>query len=292
MIKKILISATAALVLTGCNAAQLQQVASGVMSQRTQQTQPATTSLAAAKTAAQARKKGCVARSAGGSPSFTQMITQKVLELAINAALESAAGDNKVQVPAKIMDTCQADQRLAYLKALTLNFSQDIDNANKDILASVEQTKEVQKLQAQIDHKKKTLDESEYNDGVTQDNEKTLDLIKDAKIIDTAKYSAAMGKLAIATPITGYMIVGWDKEILEFAKDNMVWGLKNISVLKDVGSQLKTTITVLPTLASLTTSPLYNGRVDESIAKEAAEAEIKDDKEVAAKAEAENGFGD
>ncbi len=235
---------------------------------------------------------GCIPRSGGGSPSFTQMITQKVVSLAIEAALKEINGDANVQVPQKIMDTCSADKRLAYLKTLTEDFSKGIDNANKDILASVEQTKEVQKLQAQIDHKTKTLDEAEYNEGVTEDNTKMLALMKNAKVIDKAKYSAAMGKLAIATPINGYMVVGWDKEILEFAKDNPMWGIQNVMAVKDVASQLMTVIEVLPTLSSLATSPLYDGRVDPEIAKAAGASQMKTDKEVAANAEAENGFGD
>ena len=235
---------------------------------------------------------GCVPRMSGKSPSLTQMITQKVVAIAIEAALKKVAGDANVQVPEKIMDTCAADKRLAYLQTLTKDFSKGIDNANKDILASVEQTKEVQKLQAQIDHKKSTLDEAEYNEGVTEDNEKMLALMKDAKVVDKEKYSAAMGKLAIATPINGYMVVGWDKEILEFAKDNPVWGIKNVGAVKDIGSQLMTVIEILPTLSSLATSPLYDGRVDPAIAKAAGEEQMKTDKEVAAKAEEENGFGD
>jgi len=292
MIKNILISSAAVFMLAGCiPTSQLTNVASSMSSLTGNKALTAASTVQSATTKDNSAT-GCIPRMSGGSTSFTQMITQKIVTLAIESALEKVSGNANVQVPTKIMDTCTADKRLAYLQKLTKDFSKNIDNANKDILASVEQTKEVQKLQAQIDHKKKTLDEAEYNEGVTQDNEEMLKLIKDAKIIDKEKYSAAMGKLAISTPLNGYMILGWDKEILEFAKDNMLWGIQNVGAVKDVASQLTTTIKVLPTLASLTTSPLYNGRVDEDIAKKAGEAQIKTDKEIAEKVAQDNGFED
>ena len=294
MIKKIIISSAAMLVLGGCNSAQLTDLANSVV---LSPTAPASSnfdkSLASTPSEESARlAAGCIPRMSGGSTSFTQMITDKVVTLAIEAALKEVAGDANVQVPSKIMDTCIADKRLAYLQSLTKEFSNVIDTANKDILASVEQTQEVQKLQAQIDHKKKTLDEAEYNEGVTEDNEKMLVLMENAKVVDKEKYSAAMGKLAIATPINGYMIIGWDKEILEFAKDNIVWGMKNVGAVKDVASQLMTVIEVLPTLSSLATSPLYDGRVDPDIAKQAGADQMKEDEEVAKLAAEDNGFGD
>lgn len=288
MIKKILISTAAILILGGCNAAQLTEVASGALSNATA---PSTTTAKSVSTNG-ALPAGCIPRNGGGSTSFTQMVTEKLVSIAINSALESTVGDNNIKAPAKIMDTCTADKRLAYVKTLTDKFAGYIDQANKDILASVEQTKEVQKLQEEIAHKEKTLEEAEYNEGVTKDNAKTLELIENATIVDKKKYSEAMGKLAIATPTIGYVIVGWDKEILEFAKDNMVWGVSNVGSVTDVGSQLMTTMEVLPALASLTTSPLYDGKVDEDVAKKAAEKSIKEAKEVEAAAAAENGFDD
>jgi len=88
------------------------------------------------------------------------------------------------------------------------------------------------------------------------------------------------------------MVIGWDKEILEFAKDNPIWGIENVGAVKDVASQLMTVIEVLPTLSSLATSPLYDGRVDPEIAKQAGADQMKADEEIIAKTEKENGFGD
>jgi len=229
----------------------------------------------------------CIPRMAGGSPSFTQMVTKEVLSLAIESALKSVEGAENIKIPTPIKDTCEADKRLKYLQTITKSFQNNIANANEDILASVEKTKEIQTLEEEILHKKKSLDEAEYKESVVEDNSKLLELIKDAKVKDKAKYSAAMGKLAIATPITGYVAVAWDKEILEFAKDNMIWGIQNIGALKTMANQLKTTIMVLPTLTSLASSPLYNGKVDKKIAKEAAKRSIKADKKIASEAEAE-----
>jgi len=290
MIKKIIISGIAILVLGGCNSAQLTDAMNSATG--ASNSSKSTIPTLAEKASETTSKVGCIPRASGGSTSFTQIITQKIVTMAIESALKEVAGDTNVQVPERIMDTCIADKRLAYLLSITKDFSKGIDTANQDILASVEQTKEVQKLQAQIDHKKNTLDEAEYNEGVTEDNEKMLALMENAKVVDKKKYSEAMGRLAIATPITGYMIAGWDKEILEFAKDNISWGIKNVGAIKDIASQLITVVEVLPALTSLASSPLYDGRVDPEIAKAAGESQMKTDKEIVAKAEEENGFGD
>ena len=291
MVKNVIVASVIAFGLIGCNSAQLMSAANSAMGSSSATSAATTSSLAAANGGA-ALAKGCVPRMSGGSASFTEMITEQLVNAAIEAALKEVVGDQNIVIPTKIMDTCTADKRLAYVKSITRDFAIGVDEANRNILASVEQTQEIQKLQAQMDHKKKTLSEADYYEEIADDNEQMLILMENAKVTDTAKYSAAMGELAIATPATGYTIVGWDKEILEFAKDNIAWGIKNVGSVTDLGSQLSTMVQILPTLASLTTSPLYDGRVDEAIAKKAGEAQIKSDEEIAAKAEAENGFGD
>jgi len=287
MLKNILLGTATVVMLAGCNVAQVSNLATQAMNHSSEIGQA--TDMATQSTTGNTK---CVARHAGGSTSFTQMATEQVLKYTIDTALSDISENKNVQIPKRITNTCEADKRLAYLKELTQNFNNDLDNANKDILASVEQTKEIQKLQEEIAHKKKTLDEAEFNEGVTEDNEKTLELIKNAKVIDKKKYSEAMGKLALATPINGYVIVGWDKEILEFSKDNIPWAIQNAGAIKDIASQLTGTVKILPTLASLTTSPLYEGRVDEDIAKEASQDAIKKDEEIAMAAAEENGFND
>jgi len=238
-------------------------------------------------TNAPAQVSKCIPRMSGGNPSFTQMVTEQVLSLVIGEALKSVEGAENIKVPTRIKDTCEADKRLKYLQTLTKSFGDNIANANEDILASVEKTKEIQTLQEEILHKKKSLDEAEYKESVIEDNSKLLKLIENAKVTDKAKYSAAMGKLAIATPITGYTVVAWDKEILEFAKDNMIWGIQNVGSLKTMGTQLIETVQILPTLTSLATSPMYDGKVDKKIAKAAAKTAIKSDEKIASAAEAE-----
>ncbi len=232
-------------------------------------------------------KSRCIGRNAGGSTSLLQMATKKLLSIAVESALEKAVGVKGLKLPTPMQNTCEADARLKYLEKISGTFQDNIDEANRDILASVKQTKAIQTLQEEIAQKKKSLSEAEYKESVVEDNSKLLALIKNAKVKDKKKYSAAMGKLAIATPITGYMVLGWDKEILEFAKDNMVWGLQHVSAIKTIASQLTTTVKVLPSLTSLATSPMYNGKVDKKIAKIAAKKAIKADKKVAADAAAE-----
>ncbi len=275
MIKKIVLSASSVVMLSAFGFSSIVGAVTG-----------ASTSSTASNGSAKVNKR-CIPRMSGGSTSLTQMVTKKVLSLAIESALKSVAGAKNIQIPTPLTNTCEADNRLKYLKTITGGFEKNIANANEDILASVSQTKEIQTLQEEIAHKKKSLKEAEYRDSVVEDNTKLLKLIGKAKVKDRAKYSAAMGKLAIATPIMGYMVLGWDKEILEFAKDDIVWGLQHVKDLVTVASQLKTTISVLPTLTSLATSPLYNGKVDKNIAKRAANKAIKTDKKIASEAEAE-----
>lgn len=274
MLKKLVLSVSAASLLCAFGLGDIVNAASGNSNQKKD-------------TNIQKQHSKCIPRMAGGATSFTQMVTEKVLSLAIEEALKSVEGAKNIKIPTKIKDTCEADKRLKYLQTLTKNFEDNIANANEDILASVEQTKEIQTLQEEILHKKKSLSEAEYKESVVEDNSKLLDLIKNAKVKNKAKYSAAMGKLAIATPINGYAAVAWDKEILEFAKDNMIWGLQNVGALKTIATQLTTTIKILPALTSLTTSPMYNGKVDKKIAQKAAKASIKSDTKIAAAAEAE-----
>ncbi|MFK5882000.1 MAG: hypothetical protein QM482_07280 [Sulfurospirillum sp.] len=274
MIKKIVLSASSVVMLSAFGFGNIVGAVTGVKTDSTASN-------------SSTKDKHCIPRMSGGSTSLTQMVTKKVLSLAIESALKSVAGAKNIQIPTPLTNTCEADKRLKYLKTITGDFENNIANANEDILASVSQTKEIQILQEEIAHKKKSLKEAEYRDSVIEDNTKLLKLIGKAKIKDKAKYSAAMGKLAIATPITGYMVLAWDKEILEFAKDNMIWGIQHVSDLTTIASQLKTTISVLPTLTSLVTSPLYNGKVNKNIAKRAANKAIKTDKKIASEAEAE-----
>ena len=269
MIKKILIGSSVLFALSGCTqvVGQLSQVimSSGSTSSLSNQ--------AASQIANASSGQACIPRMSGGSTSLTQMITKKTLEVVINKALESVVGNKNIKLPKRINDTCQADRVLAYVSKLSKDFDNDIVQADQDILASLEQTKEIQHLRAQQEHKAEEAKSAEAS-VIIGDDKKAKELIKNAKIKDKAKYSKAMGKLAIAAPVSGYVLVGWDKEILEFAKDNMVWGVQNVMAIKDVASQLKTTVSFLPSLASLATSPLYNGRVNKSIAeKAAAEAE-------------------
>ncbi len=275
MIRKIVLSVSVAAFLNAFGLGDLTNMVSNSSAKKSQ-----------IETTQKSNRK-CIPRMSGGSTSFTQLVTKKILTMVIEKALSKVTNAKNIHIPQPLKNTCEADDRLRYLQTITANFNKDIDSANRDILASVEQTKEIQALQGEITHKKKSLKEAEYNEGVIKDNEKLLKLIEKAKIKDKAKYSAAMGKLAIATPINGYMVVGWDKEILEFAKDNMVWGLQHLSALKAVASQLTTTIKVLPTLTSLVKSPLYNGKVDKKIAKRAAKQAIESDKKIAKEVESE-----
>ena len=291
MVKNVIVASVIAFGLIGCNSAQIMDVANGSISSLSGASSTAKTTSAVA-TNGTTLQKGCIPRMSGGTPSFTEMITKALVNAAIESALKEVIGDQNIKIPVKIMDTCTADNRLAYVKQITKEFAIGVDQANRDILASVEQTQEIQKLQAQMDHKKKTLEEADYYEEIADDNEQMLILMQSARVTDKAKYSKAMGELALATPATGFTILGWDKEILEFAQDNISWGISNVGSVTDLASQVSTLAQILPTLASLTTSPLYDGRVDKDVAEAAGKAQIKSDEEVAAKAEAENGFGD
>lgn len=295
MIKKTIIATSVVVLLSGCMA-EMSQIAGqsgglgslgGLASGLTGSSSTPTTGVAtrsAITETAQQSKVGCIPRSGGGSTSFTQMVTEKVVEFAINSALEEMVGNADIKVPKRINDTCEADAVLAYITKQSAQFQSDIRQADKDILASLEQTKEIQHLRAQMEHKEAEAEGAEASVIIGGDDE-SKKLIENATIKDKEMYSKAMGKLAIATPVSGYVLIGWDKEILEFAKDNMPWGIENVMALKDVASQVGTTLEVLPALGSLVTSPLYDGRVDKSVAEEAAQEEIKSNEEAAAEAE-------
>jgi len=234
----------------------------------------------------------CIPRMSGGSASFTEMITKQVISIAIDKALQSMTGDKSIESPRPIMDTCEADKRLVYLNKLTTDFNGVVVGANEDIDASLDKMQKIQKLEAQAEHVKETEAATDFDPDADLDDmtKNTLALASQYKIKDKELYSQAMGKLAISTPISGYLVIGWDKEILEFAKDNIVWGIQNVSALTDVASQAVTIMGVLPTLATLATNPLYDGRVDKSVAKKAAKAQTKSSKELAKIAEEDGGF--
>jgi hypothetical protein len=284
MVKRILVSVAVATLFGGCMSGAGSSLSSvGSMAVDTfSSSQTASTSSATSQGSTK-----CVGRMSGGSTSFTQMVTKEALSYALSTALKEVSGDKNIKAPQRITNTCEADKRLAYLKKIANAFSDNLDSAQADILASLEQTKEVQKLQAQREHKKKTLEAADYKTYVSESNEEFLKLEKQAKVKDKKKYSEAMGKLAIATPILGYTVLGWDKEILEFAQDNMMWGISNVGAVKDIASQAVTIVKVLPTLTSLVTTPHYKGRVDQTIAKKAAKEEMKSDAKILKNAEDE-----
>lgn len=268
-------SLAAALFLGGCSGQMAQLVGSNAGSM-----------LASTAGSVDKTNRNCIPRMSGGSVGFMGMASKLILTPLLESAIKEATGVEDMKLPTPITNTCDADNRLVYLKKITDNFSNSLDDINSDIASSLVQTKKIQEFQSLIDQRKRTVNEADL-DGAVENNEKLLLLVKDAKVKDKAKYSAAMGKLALATPARMIEIIGWDKEIAEFSKDNMVWGIKNVSSVKDILSQLTSFTSIVPTVTSLTSSPMYKGRVDKNIALKASKQAIKDNKEVAQEAENE-----
>lgn len=274
MKKMVIITSTMAILMSGCMNQALQVVNSGGAGQL-------------ASGAVSGGNGKCIPRMGGGSASMMDMATKFILNPLIEEAIQDATGIDDLKMPAKIMDTCEADKRLTYIKVITDNYTKSMTDINDDLLASLKQTKKIQDMQVQIDNRNKNREEADL-EGAIKDNEAILEIMKDATIQDKAKYSAALGKIVIASPVRIGELIGWDKEIVEFSKDNIVWAIQNVESVKDIIFQIGVVADIVPTVYALKDSPLYEGRVDKDIAEKAAKELIKSDKEVADDAEFED----
>lgn len=281
-------SAVTVLMFTGCVGQVTQLMNSGVGQQMaSSQSQAATMQGVTDSTKATGvanLKKGCFPRMGGGSVSLFDLVKKKSIEFAVDKALEGMEGMENVKLPAKILDTCEAEERLSYIKQMNENLLNNVDKSNRKLASSVEQTKEIQKLQAEMDHNKKNLEKAEYLAGVTDNTDEILRLVKKGKILNKKMFSESMGYLGKAATKNASLLVLWDKEILEFSKDTIPWALKNISEVKTIATQVTSLVKISRTGTNLVQSKFYNGRVDKKVADTVAKNSILSSDKVASKA--------
>jgi hypothetical protein len=228
------------------------------------------------------KQGNCVPRMNGGSVGMFDMVKEKLISAAITKALESMDGMKDVKIPKKIMDTCEADARLKYVETISNRYYQNLNTVNVKILAALEQTDEVKKLLADIQDAKSTSDKAALNEGIVEQTEKITKMLETAKAKDSKKVSEAQGIFFSSVPKYTALLAGWDKEIAEFAKDNLPWAIKNFTGVKNVVTQLKTIATIGVNSKNALTKLITNNKlkINKKAAKKAAKAMEKEDQKI------------
>lgn len=232
-----LVSGIVTLMLSGCTSSMSQLSNNGMLGSLTGAAPAETTKEV---TATKVANTNCIPRMGGGSISTWSMVSKMALTPLIESAIQEATGMKDLKIPTPILNTCEADARLKYVDTVTNNYYQNLNDVNNKILDALEDTKEVRELRAELAENETVSEKAALNDGIAEQNEKILDHIESAKVKDKQKISEAWGMFMTAVPKNTALIVGWDKEIAEFAKDNLPWAIKNIGAVKTALSQVKT----------------------------------------------------
>jgi hypothetical protein len=252
MKKKILITSAivaSTVIFTGCGGAMNQMMSNGLGQQMMQgSTNSQAANLASGN--ATTENKNCVPRMGGGSVSMFDMASKLVLNPLIESAIEEASGE-KVKIPAKLLSTCEADEKLKYVEALTNRYYDNLNLASTKFINSMEETAKVRQYKAEMADQKGMEDKADNIEGKQENLEKMFALMETAKIKDKKLFSEASGIFTKTTTLFTPQLLGWDKEIAEFSKDNLVWGVKNISALKTLLTQVGTIAKVPVTGAKL-----------------------------------------
>jgi len=245
------------------------------------------TSNAAASSATKSANGNCIPRNAGGAVSMFDMVKEKLISAAITKALESIDGMKDVKIPKKITNTCEADARLKYVETISNRYYENLNTVNVKILKALEQTDEVKKLLADIEDANSTSDKAALNEGIAEQTEKITKMMETAKAKDSKRISEAQGIFFTSVPKYTALLAGWDKEIAEFAKDNLPWAIKNFSGVKNVVTQLKTIATIGVNSKNALNKLITNNnlKINKKIAKKAAKKMEREDKLVIQKSE-------
>ncbi len=224
MKKTLLAVSTITILMTGCSS-QLANMATGAAGG------------AIAGTSSDGKNTICLPRMGGGSVGMMDMATKLVLNPLIESAIKDATGDD-IKLPPKLLNTCEADQGLKYVKTITNQFYTNVSEIDKKILEALEENDEVIKLKTELADMLAMEDKADQTEGLEEIHKKIDLLIADAKNVDSKKISEASGIATKTASLYLPVIIGWDKEIAEFSKDNMVWAIKNISDVKTLFSQI------------------------------------------------------
>lgn len=225
------------ILFTGCGGAVAQMMNSGMGQQVAQSTVSSNVNSVASATGT--TKANCIPRMGGGSVSMWDMASKLVLNPLIESAIEEASGE-KVKIPAKLLSTCEADEKLKYVEALTNKYYDNLNLASAKFLNSMEETAKVRQYKAEMADQKGMESKADNIEGKQEFQEKVFDLMETAKIKDKKLFSEASGIFTKTITLFTPQLLGWDKEIAEFSKDNLVWGVKNIGALKTLLSQVGT----------------------------------------------------
>ena len=286
-------SVAAVLLFTGCTGDIAKMASSGLGQQLAQTasssatTQAATTKAAAG--VATASKANCIPRMSGGQTSMFDLIKEKAITFAIEQSIKSIDGMEDIKFPTKIVDTCEADARLKYVEDISNKYFENLNLVNTKILEALEETKEVNQIKADLEDLKNIEDKADLNEGIAENAEKIHEIMETAKVKDSKKISEAQGIFFKSMPKYTALLIGWDKEIADFAKDNLPWAINNFGAVKTAITQMKTVATLA--VNGKTTMEKFiesnNIKIDTRARDRAANAMIKTDKIVLAKSEKE-----
>lgn len=258
MKKTIFATGVLALMLTGCNTQEMMQVANGLGSMQpapqtnVEKTEAATEvkkesaekSAAKAETTAKVDNRHCIPRMGGGNVSWMDMATKLILSPLIESAIKEASGED-IKFPAKLMNTCEADDKLKYVTALTNQYYDNLNMVNTKILEALEENDEIKNLKAEMADQKAKEDRADINDGIEAHTTKMLELLETAKVKDEKKVNEAWGIFTKTTSLYTPTLLGWDKEIAEFGKDNFPWAIQNFGAVKLVVQQIGIIVPIL-----------------------------------------------
>lgn len=232
MIKNIVISGAVVLGLSGC-AGPMVQLAQSQMSAGIASSAPAG--------GASQLGKVCIPRMGGGSVSTMDMATKFILNPLIESAIKDATGED-VKMPPKLLNNCEADKGLQYVKDITNQFYVNVAEIDKKILEALEENDVIIKLKTELADMLAMEDKADQTEGLAKIHEKIEKEIENASNVDSKKISEASGIAAKTVSLYIPLIIGWNKEIAEYSKDNIVWAVKNVGEVKTLFSQITTLV--------------------------------------------------
>lgn len=190
----------------------------------------------------------CIDRNAGGDISWTDKIAKIALEEVMDTAAKEILTVKSLKLPKKITNTCDADKRLQYAEKMGKHLEKQTKDALTDVYACYDSHTDAKKTKSEI---------QEASISETAD-----DLEKVVKTTtDTGAKKCAAGAAGALKGLTGYAgtVVGWDKELIDFGKDNFPWALKNSSLLKNVLGSAKDISVGVGTIGGSIVQPIWAG---------------------------------
>ncbi|MGD9157488.1 MAG: hypothetical protein PVG39_03700 [Desulfobacteraceae bacterium] len=137
----------------------------------------------------------------------------------------------EIELPEKIMNRCEAEKRLTYIRRTTDHWTGSVVQALAIAAEALEIDKEVEATRLIADGKMfKDLTESDIvsiRRDLDKDMEKILKAIEEKEQINQELLISAEAELH-AAEIRGGLIVGWDQRMADFMGENMNWAFKRL----------------------------------------------------------------